>query len=218
MVRMTHSIRFSQTQVLPISNNSGNVLCPPLDNLVGDGASVSGANAPNSCGVSLEHLVSELASQITRQGEQFTLFTNDMADLQQHVRDLTDASTRARLSGPVLTTNVPMVIDKSLESLRAQLDALQSASVSSVEMKSVVSDTPLPMPGGSAASSPHRDPLRASLLGEDEGARQPRGRSIKLLSHQFSRRQMLGTSRMMIFHEVQFWSGSLVVCANVCGP
>ena len=69
---------------------------------------VNGACTPNSSGVSFEHLFRELASQITRQGEQFSLLANSMADTQRQLHDLTDAST-LRLSGYVLTRNVPMV-------------------------------------------------------------------------------------------------------------
>ena len=110
----------------PSSDNSGNVMCPPLGNLIGNVASgVDGACAPHSSGVSFEHLVRELASQISGQGEQFSLFSNT----QRQLRELTDASTLAtewirsheeRANG----------VDKSLETSRVQLDALQSASVS----------------------------------------------------------------------------------------
>ena len=73
----------------------------------------------------------ELASQIARQGEQFNLLASSMTDMQRQLRELTDVSAREtewmrsheeRANG----------IDKSLGPFRVQLDALQSASVSSV--------------------------------------------------------------------------------------
>ena len=81
----------------------------------------------------------ELASQITRQGEQFNLFAISTADMQRQLRELTDVSARATewmRSHEERANN----IDKSLGPFRVQLDALQSASVSSVYTKSVASD------------------------------------------------------------------------------
>ena len=169
MVRMTRSIRLSQTRVLSSSDNSGNVMCPPLGNLIGDVVNgVDGACAPHSSGVSFEHLVRELASQISGQGEQFSLFSKSMADTQRQLRELTDACTPAtewirsheeRANG----------IDKSLESLRVQLDALQSASVSSVQTKSVVSDWPqslqdLRAPARTDGSNRAKPPARVRVV------------------------------------------------------
>ena len=61
----------------------------------------------------------------------------------------------------------------------ACLDALQSASVSSVETKSLLSDWPLPKVAGSAGSSFHRRTSQSPTLGESGGDSQPPGKRQK---------------------------------------
>ena len=75
MVWMTPCIRLSQTQILtsPSSANSGNGMCPPLGNLTSNVANgINGASAPYSSGIPIEHLVRELACQITHQNKRFS--------------------------------------------------------------------------------------------------------------------------------------------------
>ena len=117
-------------------------MCPPVARLTGSSDGVNGAGAPD--GAALEHLVRELATQFARQNEQFTFLASIMADMRRQLRELTDAATRTT---EWMRTHESRAndIDKSLDSLRERLDALQSASVSSVETKSVA----LPIVAGS---------------------------------------------------------------------
>ena len=73
----------------------------------------------------------------------------------------------ARRNGCVATTSARICakdIDKSLATLRESLNARQSASVSSVETKSVVSDRPLPNFTGSAGSGSHHKASRPARV------------------------------------------------------
>ena len=63
--------------------------------------------------------------------------------------------------------------------LRASMDALQSASVSSVETKSVVSDWPLPKAAGSASSCLNRRPSQSHTPSKSVGSSQPPGKRHK---------------------------------------
>ena len=116
-------------------------MCPPLGGLTGVG--FTRTRLPAGPDATLEYLVRELTTQVTRQNEHGTLFANSMVDIQRQLRELTDAATRTT---EWMRTHEAHKndIDKSLDSLRERLDALQSASVSSVETKNIVSDWLLP--------------------------------------------------------------------------
>ena len=128
-------------------------MCPPLGGVIGDGFTATGV--PASPAVTLKQVVRDMLTQVTRQSEQFAFFANSMAHMQRQLRALADAATR---TSEWMRTHVAIVndTDKSLGSLRERLDALQSASVSSVETKSIVSGWPVPKIAGSPGSGSHQ--------------------------------------------------------------
>ena len=88
----------------------------------------------------------------------------------------------ARRNGCVATTSARIRandVDKSLATLRDSLNALQSASVSSVETKSTVSDWPLPKIAGSAGCGSYRRSSQSVTPGESEGGPLPPGKRPK---------------------------------------
>ena len=64
-------------------------------------------------------------------------------------------------------------IEKTLDSFRERLDALQSASVFSAETKIIVSDWTLPKIAGSASSSSQRRTTQSHTPNESDGDSQP---------------------------------------------
>ena len=114
MVRMTRSIRLSQTRVLPIRTILGNVMYPPLGNLIGNVANgVDGACAPHSPAFRSNTSSASWPLRFPVRANSFPYFPTRSGS----PRELTDASTLAtewirshkeRANG----------IDKSLESLR----------------------------------------------------------------------------------------------------
>ena len=97
-----------------------------------------------------------------------------MAYMQRQLRELTDAATQTTewMRKHDACAND---IDKSLDSLRNCLDALQSASVSSVETKSVA----LPKVAGLVGSGSNRRPSQSHTPGESAGSAQPPGKRQK---------------------------------------
>ena len=114
-------------------------MCPPVGGGTGTDDGFTGAGAPVGTGTSLEHVVRELATQFARQNGQFAVLASSMAVLQRQCRELTDAATRTT---EWIRTHEARAnnIDKCLDVLRERLDAFQSASVSSLETKSIVLD------------------------------------------------------------------------------
>ena len=110
-------------------------MCPPVAGLAGSGNGFAGPDAP------LEHLVRELATLFARQNEQLSVLARNMTDMQEQLCELSDA---AALTAEWMRTDDARAnsIDKTLHGLRERFDATQTASVSSVETKSIVSDWP----------------------------------------------------------------------------
>ena len=157
----------------PSSGSADNAMCPSVCHVAGDG--YTGNGVPAGSGASLEVSLRELAAAQT---EQFTILTNSIAGIQRQFRELTDITspttewTRSQQARSV-------DVDKTLESLRASMDALQSAPVSSVETKSVVSDWPLPKVAGSTGSGSNRRPSQSHTPGESVGFSQLPGKRQK---------------------------------------
>ena len=116
----------------------------------------------------------------------------------------------ARLYGCATTTSARTISTSPWRLyVIACLDALQSASVSSVETKSLLSDWPLPKDAGSAGSSFHRRTSQSHTLGESGGDSQPPEKRQKpAFMDQLALRH--GSSKAKNFNGVQFWSSSLV--------
>ena len=98
-------------------------MCPPVAGLVGSRNGFAGPDAP------LEHLVRELATHFARQNVQLSVLARNMTEMQEKLCEL--SCRRPQNS-----------FDKTLYGLRERFDAIQTASVSSVETKSIVSDWP----------------------------------------------------------------------------
>ena len=116
----------------------------------------------------------------------------------------------ARLNGCAVTTSARTTLTSPWRLyMIACLNALQSASVSSVETKSLLSDWPLPKVAGFAGSSFHRRTSQSPTLGESGGDSQPPGKRQKpAFISQVALRH--GSSKAKNFNGVQFWSSSLV--------
>ena len=148
-------------------------MCPPVSHAAGNG--FTGTGVPASSGASLEAFLRDLS---VRQTEQFAILTNSIASIQRQLSELTDVtiSTTEWMRAQQARS---LDIDKTLASLRASMDALQSASVSSVETKSVVPDWLLPKVAGSMSSGSNRRPSQRHTPGESVGISYPPGKRQK---------------------------------------
>ena len=166
MVQMKRIIRPSRTLV-PLIQAVLTLPCVLLLVVLQALAMVSVAPARQCSGATLEHLVRELATQFARQNEQ-VYFPRKLHGIHAETASRTTECMRkhdARAND----------IDKSLDSLREGLDALQSASVSSVETKSVA----LPKVAGLVGSGSNGRPYHSHTPGESAGSAQPLGKRQK---------------------------------------
>ena len=139
--------------------------------------------------MTLQHLVRELAAQFAGQNEQFAVVANNMANMQKQPLELSNA---AALTAEWMRTRDARAnsSDKTLDCLRERLAAPQTASVSSVETRSIVSDWPLPKVAGSVGS----------------GSQPPGKRQKPSFSPPQKAYDKSGISKTTSFEEVLFWS------------
>ena len=119
------------------SNNSNIHMCSPVGLAADNG--LTGTGVPAGSGASLEAVQTEQFARLT------SSIASRRAKLQKQISDLvavTTASTKWMQEQQTRSSE----IDKALADFRADIVALQSASVSSVETKSAGSDWPLPKP------------------------------------------------------------------------
>ena len=92
-----------------------------------------------------------------------------MADIQKQLCELSNAAT---LTAVWMRTYDALAnsIGKTLDGLRERLNALQTASVSSVEMRSIVSERLLPEVVGSVGSDSNKRPSQSQTPGETVGS------------------------------------------------
>ena len=123
----------------PCSSNSDSVVCPSPAAGNGLAGARSPARSPAGPNASFEFLAREMATQFARQNEQFSVVQSSMADMQRQLRELS-ITTALTMEWMRSFETRSGDIDKTLDPLRERLDALQLASVSSMETKSIVSD------------------------------------------------------------------------------
>ena len=101
-----------------------------------------------------------------------------MADMQTQLLELSNA---AAVTAEWMRTHDARAnsSDKTLDCLRERLAAPQTASVSSIETRSIVSDWPLPKVAGSVGSGSDRQPSQSHTPSESAGSSQPPGKRQK---------------------------------------
>ena len=131
----------------PCSGNAFIAMCPPVSHAAGNGFTSTGV--PAGSAASFEAFICDM---FVRQSDQFTILTNNIASIQRQLSEHNDmpSCTQEWMHAQQARS---ADIDKTLASLHASMDALESASVSSVVTKSVVSDWLLRKIAGSASSS-----------------------------------------------------------------
>ena len=164
-------------------------MCP----LPAAGDGLAGAGSPAGPNASFECLAREMATQFARQNEHSSPFYRTAWQTCEDSFVTSPSLLPARRSGCALSKRVQTTLIKPWTHC-VGLDALQSASVSPVETKSMVSEWPLPK-----ATLPARVMVILSPWRKDRS----------LLSYQPSERLKLGTSKVTNFNGVQFWSISL---------
>ena len=199
MLRSTHNRRLSRTQVLLVLA----MLILPCVLLLVIAASdgFNGTGVPASSGASLESFFRDMSA---RQSEQFAILTNCIASMHRQISELIDVNRTTEWMHARQARSVD--IDQTLAPLCASMDAMQSASVSSVEAKSVVSDWPLP---GSASSGSNRRASQSHIPSESVGISQLLGKRQKKLSFSPAQKNVINKTKSSF--AVLFLLGSLVV-------
>ena len=145
-----------------------------------------------------------------RQTEQFAILTNSIASMQRQISELIDVTNRT--TEWIHAQQARSVdIDKTLVYLRASMEPLQSTSVSSIETKSVDSDSPMPEVAGSARSGSNRRPSQSHTPSESVGISQPPGKKQKPSFSPTHKAPKNGINKTKSSFAVLFLSGSLVV-------